>query len=339
MSSSTALPPPPTLPFPIVVQQLKIQAGNEIKRGDILLQYSFEAKDPDDRHRIQKRVGSWECPIEGKLTRWNVKVGEVVIDSRKPLLHILEPCTHAVQLEGLCALCGKDLTTSDYLGPSQASRASIRMSHDTTSVLVSLEEASRLDNISTSHLLSTRRLSLIVDLDQTIIHATVDPTVGEWMDECGLLPTSESKGKGKDSNKKGGKGRRRNPNEEALRDVGRFKLGLSAGRVEDDCWYYIKPRPGLPAFLKELSKLYEMHVYTMGTRAYAEKVCEVIDPKGEFFGRRILSRDESGSLTAKSIARLFPVDTSMVVIIDDRSDVWEGSRNLVKVVPCEFHLA
>lgn len=62
------------------------------------------------------------------------------------------------------------------------------------------------------------------------------------MDECGLLPTSESKGKGKDSNKKGGKGRRRNPNEEALRDVGRFKLGLSAGRVEDDCWYYIKPR-------------------------------------------------------------------------------------------------
>lgn len=54
-------------------------------------------------------------------------------------------------------------------------------------------------------------------------------------------------------------------------------------------------RPGLPKFLKELSKLYEMHVYTMGTRAYAEKVCGVIDPKGEIFGRRILSRDESGS--------------------------------------------
>lgn len=99
-----------------------------------------------------------------------------------------------------------------------------------------------------------------------------------------------------------------------------------------------------------------MHVYTMGTRAYAEKVCGVIDPDGKIFGRRILSRDESGSesvdttassrpradipyvqgLTAKSIARLFPVDTSMVVIIDDRADVWEGSRNLVKVIPCEL---
>lgn len=106
------------------------------------------------------------------------------------------------------------------------------------------QEASRLDTISTSHLLSTRRLSLIVDLDQTIIHATVDPTVGEWMDECGLIPSTSSDPLGKDSAKGKGKGKgRRNPNEEALRDVGRFKLGLSAGgRVEDDCWYYIKPR-------------------------------------------------------------------------------------------------
>jgi TFIIF-interacting CTD phosphatase-like protein len=39
-------------------------------------------------------------------------------------------------------------------------------------------------------------------------------------------------------------------------------------------------------------------------------------------------------LTQKSLQRLFPVDTSMVVIIDDRADVWEWSPNLVKVIPC-----
>lgn len=38
-----------------------------------------------------------------------------------------------------------------------------------------------------------------------------------------------------------------------------------------------------------------MHVYTMGTRAYAEEVCAAIDPDGSLFGGRILSRDESGS--------------------------------------------
>ena len=40
---------------------------------------------------------------------------------------------------------------------------------------------------------------------------------------------------------------------------------------------------------------YEMHVYTMGTRAYAEEVCAAIDPGGKIFGNSILSRDESGS--------------------------------------------
>ena len=44
-----------------------------------------------------------------------------------------------------------------------------------------------------------------------------------------------------------------------------------------------------------MSEKYEMHVYTMGTRAYAEKVCAAIDPDGHLFGGRILSRDESGS--------------------------------------------
>ena len=41
-------------------------------------------------------------------------------------------------------------------------------------------------------------------------------------------------------------------------------------------------------------------------------------------------------LTQKSLQRLFPCDTSMVVIIDDRADVWEWSPNLVKVIPCEL---
>ena len=45
-----------------------------------------------------------------------------------------------------------------------------------------------------------------------------------------------------------------------------------------------------------------MHVYTMGTRAYAEEVCAAIDPGGVFFGGRIPSRDESGSKFA-SLAR------------------------------------
>lgn len=44
-----------------------------------------------------------------------------------------------------------------------------------------------------------------------------------------------------------------------------------------------------------MSKLYEMHVYTAGSRSYANAVCKGIDPNAKYFSERILSRDESGS--------------------------------------------
>ena len=91
------------------------------------------------------------------------------------------------------------------------------MAHDTANLTVSLEEAARLEQQTTSRLRKEQKLSLIVDLDQTIIHATVDPTVGEWMfDET-------------------------NPNYPVLRDVQRFKL-LNEDGQEEGCWYYVKPR-------------------------------------------------------------------------------------------------
>lgn len=40
-------------------------------------------------------------------------------------------------------------------------------------------------------------------------------------------------------------------------------------------------------------------------------------------------------MTQKSLERLFPCETSMVVVIDDRGDVWDWSPNLLKVVPCK----
>ncbi len=117
---------------------------------------------------------------------------------------------------------------------------------------------------------------------------------------------------------------------------------MQAFQLADDgpgarnCWYYIKLRPGLREFLANISQLYELHIYTMGTRAYAQNIAHIIDPERRIFGDRILSRDESGSLTAKNLHRLFPVDTKMVVIIDDRGDVWQWSDNLVKVTPYDF---
>jgi RNA polymerase II subunit A-like phosphatase len=104
----------------------------------------------------------------------------------------------------------------------------------------------------------------------------------------------------------------------------------------DGSKYTIKLRPGTIKFLKDMSKLYEMHVYTMGTRAYAKAVAAVIDPTMELFQDRILTRDENGSLTKKRLDRLFPADQSKVVVLDDRADVWDYSPNLIQIKPYEY---
>ena len=49
-----------------------------------------------------------------------------------------------------------------------------------------------------------------------------------------------------------------------------------------------------------------------------------------------MSRDESGSISHKFLQRIFPIDTKLVVIIDDRADVWQWSPNLIKVNPYCF---
>lgn len=225
------------------------------------------------------------------------------------LFSVVEPCSHEVQYAGMCANCGKDLTQGDYLGNADASRATVAMSHDTLGLTVSYGEAARLERETTKRLIQTSKLSLIVDLDQCVIQTTVDPTVGEWL---------------KDES---------NPNYAVLQDVQQFRIAEEGPHAPI---YYVKPRPNLHQFFTALSKRYEMHIYTMGTKPYARKIASVIDPDGKFFGSRILSRDENGSNTQKSVERLFPVETNMVVIIDDRGDVWQWCPNLIKVNAFEF---
>lgn len=64
---------------------------------------------------------------------------------------------------------------------------------------------------------------------------------------------------------------------------------------DDNTIYYVKTRPHVQHFLQEARKMYELHIYTMGTRTYADAVAKALDPEGTLFGGRVLSRDESGS--------------------------------------------
>ena len=149
------------------------------------------------------------------------------------------------------------------------------MTHLANGPTVSLEEAQRIERETAQHLLKSRKLSLIVDLDQTIVHATVDPTVGEWIAEgeawearqaAKAAKASDDSAKEKNGDEEAGSESdvtqsddeedEVNPNWEALKDVKKFRLGPEAlgqtgyrGRKakdksveQDGCMYYIKPR-------------------------------------------------------------------------------------------------
>jgi RNA polymerase II subunit A-like phosphatase len=144
------------------------------------------------------------------------------------------------------------------------------MTHSAFGPTVSLEEARRIEKETAQHLLKSKKLSLIVDLDQTIVHATVDPTVGEWIAEGEAWEARQTKkrsatpkdsGSDNDSDGTASDGEDEcNPNWEALQDVRKFRLGpesfgmlsapggASKGKgkqklIENEgCMYYIKPR-------------------------------------------------------------------------------------------------
>ncbi|AOA62841.1 Carboxy-terminal domain (CTD) phosphatase [Komagataella phaffii CBS 7435] len=327
---------PSSVPFPVHITGIAIKEGDELGKHNTVLKYKYSEfrdvtedrneYDEDYSYKPPKKeklelIGSYECPVDGIVKDVLVSIGDVVENKESVIATVIEPCSHSVQYGGLCALCGSAVEGNDYTGFSYDKQAPVVMSHGSADLKISLTEAEKIEQTSSKRLLKEKKLSLVVDLDQTVIHATVDPTVGEWM---------------KDPN---------NANYPAVKDVRSFSLKEEVILPENYvgqkppatvCWYYVKLRPHLREFLEHVSERYELHIYTMATRQYAKEIAKIIDPDEKYFGDRILSRDESGSLTQKSLQRLFPVDTSMVVVIDDRGDVWNWSSNLIKVVPYDF---
>jgi RNA polymerase II subunit A-like phosphatase len=308
------------LRYPITIVKLLKAPGHKIKKQEALLEYSFKwmREVGDSIHgetwqEEQTTIVTWESPTDGELKHWLIKEGQRIVADRG-VMEVQEECSHEIQFQGLCGICGKDMTEVNWAAETRdTARAPISMVHDQTSLTVSADQAQRTEQELQRRLLQNRKLSLVVDLDQTIIQACIDPTVGEWQKD----PT--------------------NPNYESVKEVKSFQLDDGPTELARRCSYYIKMRPGLEGFLRRISEMYEMHVYTMGTRAYAKNVARVVDPDKKLFGNRVISRDENGNIFAKNLQRLFPVSTRMVAIIDDRSDVWPRNRpNLIKVSPYEF---
>lgn len=195
------------------------------------------------------------------------------------------PCKHEVYIKGLCGNCGIKL--------DEPCSSSVSMIHSVPELKVTEDYAKEIGKAEQERLIDERKLVLLVDLDQTILHTTHEDI------------------------------KVRSP------EVHSFRLWPGHPT------YHTKLRQDLDTFLDSMSKLYEMHIFTFACKRYAHQISDIIDPEHKYFGSRILSRDESKDQFCKhgNLNNIFPCGDAMVVIIDDRADVWANAPNLVRVRP------
>uniref|UniRef100_A0A8C9Q0U8 RNA polymerase II subunit A C-terminal domain phosphatase n=1 Tax=Spermophilus dauricus TaxID=99837 RepID=A0A8C9Q0U8_SPEDA len=164
----------------------------------------------------------------------------------RALLVTLEGCSHPVVMKGLCAECGQDLTQLQSKNGEQQvplSTATVSMVHSVPELMVSSEQAEKLGREDQQRLHRNRKLVLMVDLDQTLIHTTEQ--------HC---PQMSNKG------------------------IFHFQLGRGEPML------HTRLRPHCKDFLEKIAKLYELHVFTFGSRLYAHTIAGQLATSGPAVG-------------------------------------------------------
>ncbi|XP_025989870.1 RNA polymerase II subunit A C-terminal domain phosphatase isoform X2 [Solenopsis invicta] len=200
----------------------------------------------------------------------------------------------------LCAECGADLRvqeTNKDGNVAGVSQASVPMVHSIPELKVCPELAEKIGKEDEQRLLRDRKLVLLVDLDQTIVHTTNDN-----------IP----------------------PN---LKDVFHFQLyGPNSPwyhtRLRPNTRRFLSKMSSLYE-LHICTFGARIYAHTVASLLDKDKVLfsHRILSRDECF--------DPASKTA-NLKALFPCGDDLVCIIDDREDVWQGCGNLVQVKPYHF---
>ena len=77
--------------------------------------------------------------------------------------------------------------------------------------------------------------------------------------------------------------------------------------------YHCRLRPHAREFLDKVSKLYELHVFTMATKDYAAAVIDILDPNKHLFCDRIITRHEFFDPRSKALRFKYVVECGIHV--------------------------
>jgi len=187
----------------------------------------------------------------------------------KLIVAVIEECLHPTFLDGMCVICGARgvLKNQDNNFQTEANKNNAGKTSQVTvsggvTMIVSQRESENMALLDSRRLFGQKRLSLVLDLDHTLVHATSDgraikyvtsdPEAQHYGDVRTIsLPIFE----GADS---------------------ATKKGMDPRHVHLRSQHYVKLRPYVKEFLEGVQDMYEVSVYTAGTRQYAEEIAMVL---------------------------------------------------------------
>ncbi|XP_060721947.1 RNA polymerase II subunit A C-terminal domain phosphatase isoform X1 [Tachysurus vachellii] len=285
------------------LREWKVELGAVVKVDSVLalcvlMPTDTEGQQHNNRALTEKKLKSDRA---GVVTELCYGLGDVICPG--DVIARIEECSHPIVMKGLCAECGQDLTQLQNRNGKQQniSTAMVSMVHSVPELMVSSEQAEQLGREDQKRLHRNRKLVLMVDLDQTLIHTT-EQHCQHMSTKVSFITTT-------------------------IEGIFHFQLGRGEPML------HTRLRPYCKEFLEKISKMYELHVFTFGSRLYAHTIAGFLDPEKKLFSHRILSRDECIDPFSKTgnLRNLFPCGDSMVCIIDDREDVWKFAPNLITV--------
>ncbi|KAF5754186.1 putative protein-serine/threonine phosphatase [Helianthus annuus] len=224
-------------------------------------------------------------------------------------VNIKGPPSHPVRLQNGNGPASEEVASDQ--GPSQPQNTwgdveqFFRRFDDQQRAAIQRERSKRMTE--QKKMFADRKLCLVLDLDHTLLNSAKFSEIEPMHDE--MLRKKEEQDRDKPH-----------------RHLFRFPhMGM-----------WTKLRPGIWNFLEKASKLYELHLYTMGNKLYATEMAKVLDPKGVLFNGRVISKGDDGDNVdgdpkSKDLEGVLGME-SAVVIIDDSIRVWPHNKlNLIVV--------